>query len=100
MSEPDDVSAISRSRPGAHLTARLTARLPEVERAIFTCIEVVANPGVNDPDYLIDLRDSVRVAVRYALRAPARGAEEAGPPPDALLDQVGGGQERRSVRDA
>lgn len=78
---------------GATLATRLTARLPEIESAVLTRVEAVANPGVEDPDYLIGLRDSVRIAVRYALRALECGSEKAGPPPDQLLHQV-----RRAAR--
>jgi hypothetical protein len=73
---------------GAALAARLSDRLPELERTIFTRIEAVADPRNGDPDYLVGLRASVRVGLEYALRALKGGEEGAGPIPDLLLDQA------------
>lgn len=73
---------------GAALAGRLMARLPEVERTVFARIEAMADPRDGDPDYLVGLRITVRVALEYALRALAGGEEGAGTIPDALLDQA------------
>jgi hypothetical protein len=72
----------------AALATRLMARLPELERAIFTRVEAVADPRDGDPDYLVGLRVAVRVGLEYALRALSGGEEGAGTIPDALLDQA------------
>jgi hypothetical protein len=73
---------------GAALAARLTAQLPELERTIFARIEAVDDPRAGDPDYLVGLRVSVRAALEYALRALAGGEQEAGRPPEVLLEQA------------
>lgn len=74
--------------PGAALVERLHVQLSDVESAVLTRVDAIADPGISDPDYLIGLRDSVRAAVRYVLHAFEHGVEEAGPPPDAFLNQV------------
>lgn len=83
-----ECSADFRLGPGVLLAARLRDRLAEIERAILTRIEAVADPRIGDPDYLFGLRASVRVALEYALEALERGEQKVGPPPDELLDQA------------
>jgi PucR C-terminal helix-turn-helix domain/GGDEF-like domain len=72
----------------ASLADRLTNRLPDLERMIFTRVEAVADPRDGDADYLVGLRASVRVGLEYALRALKGGEEGAGAIPDLLLDQA------------
>lgn len=71
----------------ALLAERLRSRLPEIERTILVRIEGLS-PLQGDPDYLLGLRKSVRVALEYSLDALGQGGHEAGPPPLALLEQA------------
>jgi len=73
---------------GGALAERLRARLPEIERTIFTRIEGVSDPHVGDPEYLLGLRRSVKVAMEYALGVLEHGEEGAGSIPAELLDQA------------
>ncbi len=72
----------------AGLSARLEARLPEIERGALTRVFAIADSDGADLSYLEGLRDAVSVALEYGLEAIVRGEERVPPPPPALLAQA------------
>jgi predicted DNA-binding protein (UPF0251 family) len=72
----------------AALSARLQARRGEIEQAILTRVQALAeDDAVCDPQYLEGLRASVSAAVGYALVAIELGEERSPPIPATLLYQ-------------
>lgn len=70
------------------LRARLEDRRPELSEAIGARIYAISDSDVADPVYLEGLRESVSVALDYALESIERGEEHAPPIPPALRAQA------------
>lgn len=79
----------SLSRARTALAAYLTARLPEIEEAVYARVQGIADPGeANDPAYAEGLRLALKAALEYGLQA-IEGGEDATPPvPISLLAQA------------
>jgi GGDEF-like domain/PucR C-terminal helix-turn-helix domain len=79
-------STLHRSR--ADVAARLRGRRPEIEQAILTRVNAVAEPNETaDSEYLDGLMAAFGAALDYGLAAVELG-EETTPPPPALLAQA------------
>ncbi|HWM64718.1 MAG TPA: helix-turn-helix domain-containing protein [Solirubrobacterales bacterium] len=75
----------------AHLSlaARLSARLPEIERAIGARVDSVADPAeVGDPAYTEGLRSAIAAALDYAIAGIEADDPEPGPVPAELFAQA------------
>lgn len=79
----------------AGVVARLRARLPEIEKAIFASIRTgLSDPtGADDAEYLRGLRVTIVAALDYILMGIEKGEEWSGPIPSAAMVQV-----RRAAR--
>jgi PucR C-terminal helix-turn-helix domain/GGDEF-like domain len=79
----------------AVLANRLRARLPEIERAIFSRIRSLTDESEDDdPSYLAGLRDAVQAALAYGIEAVERGLDRPAAPPPAATAQA-----RRAARE-
>ncbi len=79
---------------GRELSARLRARLPQVEEAIFSRVAAISqSASAADPEYLAGLRETVRDVVGYALMGIEAGDEFLPPIPTTALVQA-----RRAAR--
>lgn len=76
-------------------TARelVEAHRTELEAAVLERMQAISEPPVGHPSYREGLRESVAVAIDYALEAIERGEERIPSPPPALLAQA-----RRAAR--
>jgi hypothetical protein len=87
-----------RESPGeirAVLANRLRARLPEIERAIFSRVRGLADQNEDDdPSYLLGLRDAVSAALAYGIEGVEKGLGRPAAPPPATMTQA-----RRAARE-
>jgi DNA-binding MarR family transcriptional regulator len=71
------------------LAERLRVRQPEIEQAIFTRVQAIADPSaVPDPEYLPGLKRAVSAAVDYSLLGVEVGERQLTPIPVPLLGQA------------
>lgn len=74
---------------GSRLAERLRGRRGEIEQAVLTRVYAIGDPhGVEDPDYPLDLREAVGVALDYGIDAIEGGSEMRLPVPPKLLAQA------------
>ncbi len=70
------------------LAARMCDRRPEIELAIRTRADAIADPAIFDASYLEGLRSAIGSGLDYALIAIESGGWRAPPIPDAVLAQT------------
>lgn len=87
---------LSAAQTRLDLAERLQARRAEIEQAVLTRVQAIADPReAADPRYAEGLRITVTAALDYGLRAIERGEERSSEIPVALL-----GQARLAARNA
>lgn len=88
------VRSIARQGHEAHqgqvdLLARLSARAPEIERAVLTRVHSLEDPTkIRDPTYTAGLKAAVSAGIAYAITGIERGESRPAPVPTALLAQA------------